>query len=74
MNVKLAELAYQAGFMDSWFSDSGDDYEEELRKFAELIIKDCCRIVNLWTDEDVPEGEEDVFQTRKIKQNFGLQE
>ena len=43
MNERIEELAEQAGFMDSWFSESGDDCEEELRKFAELIIKDCVK-------------------------------
>ena len=41
MNDKLSELAERAGFMDSWFSESGDDCEQELRKFAELIVKEC---------------------------------
>ena len=27
-----------------WFSESGDDCEKELRKFAELIVKECVRV------------------------------
>ncbi len=27
--------------MDSWFSESGDDCEQELKKFAQLIVKEC---------------------------------
>jgi hypothetical protein len=41
MNERIRQLAEQAGFMDSWFSESGDDCEQELKKFAELIVKEC---------------------------------
>ena len=41
MNEKIKQLADEAGFMDSWFSESGDDCERELEKFAELIIHEC---------------------------------
>jgi hypothetical protein len=39
MNERIKELADAAGFMDSWFSESGDDCERELKKFAELIVR-----------------------------------
>jgi hypothetical protein len=41
MNERIRQLAEQAGFMDSWFSESGDDCEQELKKFAELIVQEC---------------------------------
>lgn len=41
MNEKIKELAEQAGFMDSWYSESGDDCERELKNFAELIVREC---------------------------------
>ena len=41
MNNQIEQLAEEAGFMDSWFSESGDDCETELKKFAELIIQEC---------------------------------
>jgi hypothetical protein len=41
MNQRIKELAEQAGFMDSWFSESGDDCERELKEFAELIVREC---------------------------------
>jgi hypothetical protein len=44
MNQRIKELAEQAGFMDSWFSESGDDCERELKKFAELIIQECLEV------------------------------
>lgn len=45
MNERIKQLAEEAKFMDSWFSESGDDCEKELRKFAELIINDCIDLV-----------------------------
>jgi hypothetical protein len=49
MNERIKQLADEAGFMDSWFSESGDDCERELKKFAELIVREC--IHALWTEE-----------------------
>jgi len=43
MNERIRELADEAGFMDSWFSESGDDCERELKKFAELIVRQCIK-------------------------------
>lgn len=45
MNKRIEELAEEAGFRDAWFSESGDDLENELKKFAELIIDECCDVV-----------------------------
>ena len=41
MNERIKQLAEQAGFMEAWFSESGDDCEREIKKFAELIVKEC---------------------------------
>ena len=41
MNNQIEQLAEEAGFMDGWFSESGDDCETELKRFAELIIQEC---------------------------------
>jgi hypothetical protein len=45
MNNQIEKLAEQAGFMDSWFSESGDDCEQELKKFGELLIKKCVQVI-----------------------------
>jgi len=37
MNEKIKELAECTGFMDTWFSESG---EVDVEKFAELIIRE----------------------------------
>jgi len=45
MNERIQQLAEHAGFIDSWFSESGDDCERELKKFANLIIAECISAV-----------------------------
>ena len=46
MNTKIKELAEQAGFMDAWYSESGDDCETELKKFAELLLRETTKIID----------------------------
>jgi hypothetical protein len=47
MNERIRELADQAGFMEAWFSESGDDCEREIKKFAELIVKECAGVAEV---------------------------
>jgi len=61
MNERIKELADEAGFMDSWFSESGDDCERELKKFAELIVRECCDQVRM-------------VDAMEIKKHFGVEE
>jgi len=49
MNDKIESLAEQAEFMDSWFSENGDDCETEIRKFAELIINECVQVAAMFS-------------------------
>jgi len=76
MNDKFKELAEKAGFMDSWFSESGDDCEIEIKAFAELIVRECIGIVNdanrggsneIW-DNAVK------FIRRDLQEHFGVEE
>ncbi len=72
MNERIKYLAEQAGFMDSWFSESGDDCERELKKFAKLIIKDCLQIVN--RKEYSYHEADPLWETAQlIKQHFGVE-
>ena len=68
MNERIRQLAEQAGFMDSWFSESGDDCEQELKKFAESIVRECARLA----DEETSLPYDSYGE--KIKQNFGVEE
>jgi hypothetical protein len=53
MNKRIKELAEQAGFMDAWFSESGDDCEEQIKKFAELIVQECLKKIETY---EIPVG------------------
>ena len=57
MNERIKELAEQAGFMEAWFSESGDDCEREIKKFAELIVAECAQQI-------------DVYKMMKLDSNF----
>jgi hypothetical protein len=72
MNERIRQLAEQAGFMEAWFSESGDDCEREIKKFAELIVQECASIdfrreVGLTADDD--------YEISKvIKVHFGVEQ
>ena len=54
MNERIKELAEQAGFMlwgkETWnpgdVVDWSARYDEELEKFAELIVRECARVID----------------------------
>jgi hypothetical protein len=75
MNERIRQLAEQAGFMDSWFSESGDDCEQELKKFAELIVRECvaiCQDVDGEDNIDARSGRQDCAV--EIREHFGVEE
>ena len=56
MNNQIEQLDEEAGFMDGWFSESGDDCETEIKRFAELIVKEILNISDeVITLSDSPE-------------------
>jgi hypothetical protein len=69
VNKRIKEFAEQAGFMDSRFSESGDDCERELKKFAELIVKECAEIAN-----DGIDPAESYLIGNDILEHFGVEE
>ena len=79
MNERIKELAEQAGFMEAWFSESGDDCEREIKKFAELIVKECVNRVttkaNGWGDMTGFAIKESILDCAKdLKEHFGVEE
>ena len=85
MNEQIKQLAEQAGFMEAWFSDSGDDCEREIKKFAELIVRECISIVDeqkeclheeqkYWHDRDYGYEMAVNDASKGIKQFFGVEE
>jgi hypothetical protein len=79
MNERIKQLADEAGFMDSWFSESGDDCERELKKFAELIVRDCMDIAKNWDEQLVnselyKESNAVGIVAYRIARQFGVKE
>jgi VIT1/CCC1 family predicted Fe2+/Mn2+ transporter len=86
MNERIRELAEEAGFMSSWFSESGDNCEPEIRKFAELLKAAIYNNVKEWlSTESQISDESDPMVREYLKgynsgnvdalceiQNFGL--
>jgi hypothetical protein len=71
MNERILKLAEQAGFMDSWFSESGDDCEQELKKFAELIVQECAgRVDHILRERQAGGG----TMGDDIREHFGVEE
>ena len=74
MNERIGQLAEQAGFMDSWFSESGDDCEREIKKFAELILIEVTDILSTYRGKVVfTDGAEYNYQHPiiAIRKHFG---
>ena len=69
MNERIKEFAKQAGFYKY-----GDDFEDIIEKFAELIVQEC---VDIASQEDfdvmMKEGYPCSQTAKKIKQHFGVE-
>ena len=77
MNERIEKLAEQAGFMDSWFSESGDDCEREIKKFAELILIEVTDILSTYRGKVVfQDGAEYNYEHPiiAIRKHFGVEE
>ena len=65
MNKRIKELAVEAGFY-------ANPDVEKFEKFAQLIVKECCRVM-----ESLPPSTYHVGRSRmseEIKQHFGVKE
>ena len=83
MNEQIKKLANQAGFVlwknESWNPGDTVDwscrYDDELEKFAELIVKECvgiCRDIDGEDNIDAKSGRQDCAV--EIKEHFGVEE
>jgi hypothetical protein len=61
VNERIRLLADEAGFIDSWFSESGDNCERELKKFAQLLVEECINICISNRHDDSAEHIEEHF-------------
>lgn len=55
MNERIEELAKQAGFCGTGFHNTlpGTTQEDALKKFAELIVRDCTSSIELYKNNSV---------------------
>ena len=82
MNERIKDLAEQAGFVlwqdEPWrptdVIDWSSRYDDELKKFAELIVEECAGIADI--ERDTSAGCGYVTQTtgQRIKKHFGVEE
>jgi hypothetical protein len=72
MNERIRELAEQAGFMEAWFSESGDDCEREIKKFADIIIRECAQVADIERDTSAGCGYVTYTDGQRIKKHFGV--
>ena len=83
MNEKIKQLALDAGIGFTLWDDSGremiDNYtpEEQLAKFAELIVEECIHQVLTGVKCNPPQAEPpEIAKTlaRRLQQHFGVEE
>ena len=64
MNERILKLREQAGLQPYY-----DAQEEQIEKFAELIVRECVEVVK-WTPSQFPNDE----YVKNIKEHFGVEE
>jgi hypothetical protein len=89
MNERIKQLAIQAGFFyedykDIWYLEyHNQSCEEEMKKFAELIVRECIAHGKLTQSQTVVNGSEEYNAGREmgievfmnqIKKHFGVEE
>ena len=73
MNERIKELAIQANIEFTYDPTEtpmrafAECWEDELDKFAELIVRECCDVVHSKTDES-------IRVVMAIEQHFGVEE
>jgi hypothetical protein len=78
MNEQIKQLAEQAGFVlwkdENWnpgdIVDWSARYDDELKKFAELIVRECCVALHPMLRDMISRGQ----GVELIKQHFGVEE
>ena len=73
MNEKIRELAEESGITDNNLSD-GNMSHNDLKKFAELIVRECIDTVQRrWVGDHNREDQEVLRCVADIKQHFGIE-
>jgi len=69
MNERIQQLAEQAGSTHKQNLGVYQFYSDELEKFAELIVKECCDIA-----DQVERADMDSYVSKFIRAHFGVKE
>jgi hypothetical protein len=48
------------------------EVEKHLEKFAQLIVRECGKIVTIWSDEEPCSEGYDITPVAKLKEHFGV--
>ena len=73
MNEKIRQLAEESGITDNNLSD-GNMSHNDLKKFAELIVRECIDTVQRrWVGDHNREDQEVLRCVADIKQHFGIE-
>ena len=79
MNERIQELAKEAGLIQAKDFKSGDEvknivFGDGLEKFAELIVRECCDVLQTETIRHDGYGYNQGFLHKKIKEHFGVED
>ena len=77
MNQRIKELALQAGAVNVWewaSDDVLDTKNMDAKKFAELLVQECCEVLQTETIRHDGYGYNQGFLHKKIKEHFGVEE
>jgi hypothetical protein len=82
MNERIRQLAVQAGFgyedyKDIWYLNN-QQCEEEIKKFAELIVREMCQVMKAEGEQFSLDQNFDAVKgvgrcMRKVKEHFGVE-
>ena len=71
MNQRIKELATEAGLQP--YEDCGPGYVYKMEKFAELIVKDCIKVVYDNVEVALDATGNVVFEDELLKKHFGVE-
>jgi len=74
MNHQIRILAEQATKKYDRLGNEIPFAQPDLEKFAELIVRECSKIVTIWSDEEPCSEGYDITPVAKMKEHFGVEE
>ena len=69
MNERTKDIAYNTKLKTGAIVGS-DEWQQV---FAELIVRECAKVVTLWSDEEPCSEGYDIHLVHKMKEHFGIE-